>query len=54
MERIEKMLNRSPPFTHNPFTYLNFRVLMAIRLKIAAMIQNRTITFGSGHPLSSK
>jgi hypothetical protein len=36
------------------FVYLNFSVLMANRARAMAMIQNRTITFGSGQPFNSK
>jgi len=34
--------------------YLNFRVLMAISARAMAMIQNRTMTLGSGQPFNSK
>ncbi len=34
--------------------YLIFSVLREIRASVIAIIQNRTITFGSAHPLSSK
>ena len=34
--------------------YLSLSVLMASSASAMAMIQNRTITFGSGQPLSSK
>ena len=34
--------------------YLSFNVLMDINANMMAMIQKRTITFGSGHPFSSK
>jgi len=34
--------------------YLSLSVLMASRARAIAIIQNLTMTFGSGHPLSSK
>jgi len=36
------------------FTYRNFNVLMATSASAMAIIQNRTITLGSAHPVSSK
>ena len=38
----------------NVLCHLSFSVLMATRARMIEMIQNRTITFGSAHPFSSK
>jgi len=39
----------------HPFKcYLNFRVIIDSRAKIIDIIQNLTITLGSGHPFNSK
>jgi len=42
------------PFSSTRCPYLSFSVLMATRARMIEMIQNRTMTFGSAHPFSSK
>ena len=39
---------------HLDQNYLNFNVLMARSARAMAMIQNRTMTLGSGQPFNSK
>ena len=39
---------------HPPYDHLSFSVLMDIKARIIAIIQNRTVTLDSGHPFNSK
>jgi len=50
---IFQFLSIIPFFQYSSF-YLNFNVPMATNPRIMAMIQNRTMIFGSAQPFNSK